>query len=148
MVSKNWINVILDAIKSFAASNYLKTFDNNITPAANAGQVDIASASTGDIIIQTVIIRSNGTTTGDFTSAEITGGTNLNPDRITFIPAALGTAANLDEESRQVSWEGEVKLKPTDKLVITMSGTGATAVDFDVTVEYKIVDSNVGGDLS
>ncbi len=147
-MSKNWINVILDAISSFATSNYLKTFDSQITPAANAGQVDIASVSTGDIIIQTVILRSNGTTTGDFTSAEITGGTNLNPDRVTFIPAVLGDASNLDLECRQVSWEGEIKLKSTDKLVINLSGSGATTVDFDITIEYKIVDSSVGGDLS
>ena len=111
-------------------------FTENITSAANAGDVTVATVADGTCLIKSVVLRSNGATTADLTSAGIFGGA---AKVITFLSAADAVKANLDADDEQVSWTGAVTLKDTKTIVISLVGTGATAVDFDVDIEYEAI---------
>src|SRR3972149_2342795 len=107
MTSLNWVNRLLDGKSSILFAGVGDSiFTKSVTSAANAGQVDLAEVSVNTVIINRIILRSEGITTGDFTSASITSGTSLDPLIIVHIPTVLGTFANLDAEAKQVSWEG------------------------------------------
>jgi hypothetical protein len=109
--------------------------------AANIGTpVTIATAAVGSIEIVSVLIRSRGSTTTDFTSLDISGGTSA---RVELIPDSRATQAALASEGMQVVTDAEQRcvLKSGETLVANLDGTGATYVDFDVYVSYRILDA-------
>ena len=105
-----------------------------ITAAANAGLTTIATITNQPCLIKSIVLLSNGATTGDLTSAAIEGGAT---QVVEFIIAAVAIQADLDAEDKQVSWIGAVKLGVGKTITIDLQGTGATPVDFTVAIEYE-----------
>ena len=80
------------------------------------------------------------------TSIAVTGGAS---GVITFINATDGVRANIAAADQQLSWQsngGIVTLAATKTIVITLVGTGATAVALTVSIEYTAQSS--GGYLA
>lgn len=120
----------------------------SVTSAANAGAVTLATVSTQPCMIESIVIHADAAQTTDLTSCPITGGAS---GVITFISAGIATQANLSATSEQVSWTGTgstgpVRLPVAATIVITLNGTGATAVDLTVTITHYASVS--GGTLS
>ena len=105
----------------------------SVTAAANATVTTIATVTTQPCLIKSVVLHSDGVTTTDLTSAAIKGGA---AQVVEFISAATAAKANIDVANEQVSWTGAVRLPATTTVAIDLQGTGATAVDFTVTIEY------------
>lgn len=114
-----------------------------ITSAANAGDVTVATISTQPCLIKSIVLRANAAITADLTSAAIYGGAGK---VVTFIDAASGARANIAATDKQVFWVGAVAFGTGKTIVITLTGTGATAVNFQVTIEYEAAED--GGYLS
>ena len=120
-----------------------QSFTKNNTSAANAGAVNVATVTTQAGKIKSVVVRANAAQTADLTSIKITCGTG---GVVTLIDAVLGIRANIAATDQQVSWEGSVTLPVAGTIVITLAGTGATAVNLQVDIEYQAVTS--GGYLA
>jgi len=108
-------------------------FTKSITSAANAGDVTIGTITAQPCFIKSIVVRSNGATTADLTSIGIYGGASK---VVTFIDTTTGTKANIDAADKQVAWTGAACFTATKTLVITLTGTGATAVNLTVCIEY------------
>ncbi|MDP2730417.1 MAG: hypothetical protein Q8O55_08035 [Dehalococcoidales bacterium] len=133
------LNAKTAAFKLLAGNQ--QTFTKQITSAANAGAVTVATITTQACKIKSIVVRSNGATTADLTSIAITGGASA---VVTFIDSTTGLRANIAAADQQVSWSGRATLAATKTIVITLAGTGATAVDLQVDIEYEaIVDAGV-----
>jgi hypothetical protein len=111
-------------------------FQKWIYSAANAGDVVLATVTDNDILVKSITLKSYSAQTVDLTSAGIFGGASK---RITFIPAASALNADLDAADKQIAWRGAVELGATKTIVMTLAGTGATAVDLYVYIEYEAI---------
>ena len=139
MNSKNWVNRLI--------SSSGKTFEKQITSAANAGQIDIGTVGGGSVIANVIIMSSNGSTTSDLNYASITSGPASTPTVSTHINGPSdGLKAYIDAQGKQVGWTGVTYLKAGDKIVMNLNGTGATAVDLDVVVRY--VATTISGEIA
>jgi hypothetical protein len=132
----------LDLIKA-KADLQCQIFTKQITSAANAGDVTVATITTQPCQIESVVVRSNGATTADLTSIAISGGAGK---VVVFLSAVEGIRANIAAADQQIFWEGAVTLAATKTIVITLAGTGATAVDLQVDTKYRPVVA--GGTLA
>jgi hypothetical protein len=124
-----------DAVNRVAGKPQI--FTKAITSAANAGDVTVATVTTQPCWIDGIIVHSDGATTADLTNIGIYGGASK---VITFINTTDGAKANIDAQDEQVTkgYEGGgVYLPATATIVITLTGTGATAVDLNVIVKYR-----------
>ncbi len=124
----------LDTLIGNTVVGKCQIFTKNITSAANANAVTVATVTTQPCFIESIVLRSNGATTADLTSAAITGGAS---GVVSFITDAQAPKANIDAADKQVSWSGAVTLAATKTIVITLTGTGETAVDLQVDVKYR-----------
>ena len=106
----------------------------SITAAANAGVTTVATITDQPCLIESIVLHSDGATTADLTSAAIEGGAS---SVIEFISAPDAIQANLDAADKQIGWAGAVRLAATKTITIDLQGTGATAVDFTVTIKYR-----------
>ena len=111
-------------------------FTKQITSAANAGDVTIATLTDGACLIKSIVLNSNGVTTADLTSAAIEGGA---AKVVEFISAVSAAKANIDVADEQVNFTGIIRLPATSTIVMDLQGTDATAVDLQVTIEYVAV---------
>jgi hypothetical protein len=112
-------------------------FTKNITAAANAGVTTVGTITDQSCFIKRVVLRANGVTTVDLTSAAIKGGAS---QAVEFISAATAVTASINADDEQVSYSGGgAVLKATKTIVVDLQGTGATAVDLDVIVEYEAI---------
>ena len=84
-------------------------------------------------MIKSIVLHSDSVTTADLTSAAIEGGA---ASIIEFISAVAAAKANIDVADEQVAFSGNIRLAATKTITIDLQGTGATAVDFTVTIEY------------
>uniref|UniRef100_A0A6M3IRL6 Uncharacterized protein n=1 Tax=viral metagenome TaxID=1070528 RepID=A0A6M3IRL6_9ZZZZ len=109
-------------------------FEKSITSAANASDVTVATITDQPCLIESVVIHADAGQTADMTSCGIFGGASK---VITFISAADAIQAALDAADKQVSWTGAVRLAATKTIVISLAGTGATAVDLTITIKYR-----------
>ncbi|MDD4985454.1 MAG: hypothetical protein PHV11_10310 [Candidatus Bipolaricaulis sp.] len=107
-----------------------------VTSAANAGDVLLATVTAQDCLIKKVNVRSNGATTANLTNIGIYAGAGK---VVTLIDNVTGVRANIAAADQQVgnSPLGGVVLAATKTIVITLTGTGAAAVDLTVTIEYE-----------
>lgn len=114
-----------------------QVFTKAITSAANAGDVTIATVTTQPVLIKSLTVHSDGATTADLTSIAISGGAGK---VIEFITSTEGVKANIDAQDKQVSWpdlgSGGIYLPTGSTIIATLAGTGATAVDLNVVIEY------------
>jgi len=106
----------------------------SVTAAANAGVTTVATITDQPVLIKSVVLHSDGATTSDLTSAAVKGGAS---QVVEFISAAAAVQASLDAADKQVAWTGSVRLAATKTIAIDLQGTGATATDFTVTIEYE-----------
>lgn len=116
-----------------------QNFTKQITSAANAGDVTVATVTTQPCMIKRLVLRSNGATTANLTTAAIYGGAGK---VITFIDQSTGSLANINAADKQVSWitqGGAVSFAATKTIIITLTGTGAAAVDLQVDIEYYAI---------
>ena len=111
-----------------------QVFVKSITSAANAGDVTVATVTTQPGIIESIIIHADTASQTDLTSAAITGGASK---VITFIDATDAAKSNIDTADKQVSWLGAVRLAATKTIIISLVGTGATAVDLTITITFR-----------
>ncbi len=118
-------------------------FQAPVVSAANAGAVTIATATDETILIKSVVVISNGATTADLTNITITAGSG---GVLSLIDSVSGVKANLDATDKSVAWTGALILKTGQTVKMTLTGTGATAVDFDVYFEY--IPTISGGTLA
>jgi hypothetical protein len=84
-------------------------------------------------------VKANDTQTTDLTYIIVSGGTSK---VVTFIDQVSGVRDNIAATDQQVAWTGAVTLDATDTVIMTLIGSGATAVNLQVTIEYVAV---VGG---
>ncbi|MDD5412550.1 MAG: hypothetical protein PHF31_14260, partial [Methylobacter sp.] len=105
----------------------------------------IATVTYQNCKINSVNVRANGATTADLTDIGVYGGAGK---VITFINTTTGVRANLDAADKQVGGapDSGIILNVGKTIVMTLTGTGATAVDFTVTIEYEALAD--GGYLS
>lgn len=113
-----------------------RAFTLNITSAANAGAVTVATITTQACKIKSIVVRSNGATTADLTNITITGGAGT---VVTFIDSVTGIRANIAAVDQEVAWVGAASLPATKTIIITLTGTGATAVNLQVDIEYEAI---------
>ena len=118
-------------------------FEKSITSAANVGDVTVATITTQPCLIESIVIHADAAQHADMTSCGIFGGTGK---VVTFIAAADALEADLDAADKQVAWQGAVRLAATKTIVISLVGTGATAVDLTITIKYRA--SVAGGYLA
>jgi hypothetical protein len=109
-------------------------FEKSITSPANAGDVTVATVTDKPCQIESVVIHANGAQTADLTSCGVFGGASK---VITFISATDAVQANLNAADKQVAWTGVVRLAATKTIVISLVGTGATAVNLTVVIKYR-----------
>jgi hypothetical protein len=108
-------------------------FTKNITAAANAGVTTVGTITTQPCLIKRIVLRANGVTTANLTSAAIEGGAS---QVVEFISAATAVTASINADDEQVAFSGAAVLDATKTITIDLQGTGAAAVDLDVIVEY------------
>jgi hypothetical protein len=133
----NWVAYATNSV--IAGNNQI--FQKAITSFSDAGAVTVATVTAQDCDIKDLSVRSNGATTANLTSIAVTGGAG---NVITFINATDGVRANIAAADQQVAWQsngGVVTLAATRTIVITLVGSGHTAVDLTVTIEYSACTS-------
>lgn len=105
----------------------------SVTSAANAGDVTLATVTTQPCVIDSIVVHADTASQTDLTNIGIYGGANK---VVTFIDTITGVKANIDAVDEQVAWSGTARFAATKTIVITLTGTGATAVDLTVTITY------------
>ncbi len=105
----------------------------SITAAANAGLTTIATITSQPCLIKSIVVHADTAQTGDMTTCAVEGGAS---QVIEFIGAGDAIQANLDAIDKQISWDGKVRLAATKTITINLQGTGATAVDLTISIEY------------
>jgi len=132
-----YLKGLMDAVGGTSGSRLAgkaQTFEKSITSAANAGDVTVATVTTQPCLIESIVVHADAAQTGDLTSAGMFGGAGK---VITFIPAADALQADLDAADKQIAWTGAVRLAAGKTIVISLDGTGATAVDLTVSIKYR-----------
>lgn len=136
------IDTVVDAIAVLVAAKVAgrtQIHTKQITSAANAGDVTVATATTQPVLIKSLTVRSNGATTSDLTSISVYAATSK---RVTLIDPVDGAQANLDATGKQVVFpvaSGPVYLAVGETIVMTLAGAGATPVDLQVVTECEAV---------
>lgn len=111
--------------------------EKQITAAANAGQVDVATVSTAGVWVEGLIVASGGATPAQFQNASITAGPNASPDVVRFFETTDLTQADLEVEGKQVGWLGPAFLDVNHRIVINLNGTGSNPVNFKALIKYR-----------
>jgi hypothetical protein len=114
----------------------LLLFTKNITSAANAGDVIVATVTLQACLIKSIVVKANAAQTADLTYIIIAGGASK---VVTFIDSVSGVIGNIAATDQQVAWIGAVTLDAADTIVITLAGSGATAVNLQITIEYEAI---------
>jgi len=105
----------------------------SVTAAANAGVTTVATVTTQPCLIKSAVIHADAGQTADMTSCALEGGGS---QVVEFIGSGSAIQASLSAADEQVSWTGAVRLAATRTITIDLQGTGATAVDLTVIIEY------------
>lgn len=111
-----------------------KILEVSVTIAADAAATTIATVTTQPCLIKSIVVHADAAQTANLTSLNVKGGAS---SVVTFIDDGTATYANLDAADKQVAWTGAVRLAATKTITIDPTGTGATALDLTVTIEYE-----------
>ncbi len=106
----------------------------SVTSAANAGDTTLATVASGNVVVKSITVRADAAQTGDMTNLAVKGGTSK---VVTFIPAAQALQADFDATGKQVAWIGAAELHSGETIVMEHTGSGATALNLTVTIEYE-----------
>lgn len=142
---KGVLNQIATVIINVAPTGMGRTavFEKVISSAANAGDITVATVGSQPCMVESVVIYATTAQTADMTSCGVFGGVSK---VVTFIDAATAVQASLNAADKQVSFHGARRLAVGKTIVISLEGTGATAVDLVVSTVYR--SSVSGGVLS
>lgn len=110
-----------------------KLLEVSITAAANATSTTVATVTTQPCLIKSLVIHADTTQTVDMTSCAVEGGVG---QVVEFIGVGDAIQANLSAADEQVYWTGAVRLAAGKLIYIDLQGTGATAVDLTIAIEY------------
>ena len=124
---------VLSAIKVMGRT---QVFQKAVTSAANVGDVVLATITTQGCVIDSIVVKAVTAAQVDLTSAAVAGGA---AKVVVFLSAADAAVANLDAIDEQVAWTGAVELAATKTIVMSLVGTGVTAVNLLVTITYHSV---------
>jgi len=105
----------------------------SITANADAGVTTVATITTQPCMIKSVTIHADAAQTADMTTCAVEGGTN---QVVEFIGTTDAIQANLDAADKQVGWTGAVRFAASEVITIDLQGTGATATDLTISIEY------------
>lgn len=105
----------------------------SVTAAANAGVTNVATVTTQAVLIKSCVIHADAAQTVDMTSCGLFGGAG---QVVELIAAAVAVQASLDAADKQVYANKTARLAATKTIDIDLQGTGATAVDLTVVIEY------------
>ncbi len=114
----------------------IRTFEKSITSAANAGNVLVGTITTQPVRILSIIVHADAAAQAALTSAGVYGGAAIATHTVTFLSAVQAAKTNIDAADEQVAWTGAVRLAAGKVIAIELLGTGATAVDLTVSIEY------------
>lgn len=113
----------------------IQVLEVSVTSAADAvADTVLATGTTQPCIVESVIIRADAAQTADLVSCPIKGCTG---EVVTLVNAGNATQANLDAQSKQISWTGSVYLNTGETLVMEHAGVGATALNLTVIIKYR-----------
>jgi hypothetical protein len=129
----------IDALAGAKIAGKTQIFTKQVTSAADATDVTVATVTTAPVLIKSLTVRANGATTANLTNIGVYGGTSK---VVTFINTTDGVKANIDATGEQVTFslgDGPVYLNTAETIVMTLTGTGAAAVDLQVIVELVAV---------
>lgn len=126
-------SIMLILSKLVTGAGLCQIVEKTITVNSDAGATTLATITDQPCIIESVVLRSNGTTTANYTNGPITGIAGV----VTFLNAAQTAKALIDADGEQVGWVGSVKLDATETIVMTLAGGGSTAIDFTITIKYR-----------
>lgn len=117
-----------------------QVFVKSITSAADAGDVTVATSHTG-VILKSITVRTATGTCVDLGNIGVYAGAGK---VLTLIDTTAGDVSNLNAVDKQVSWSGNVYLADTKTVIITLTndGSGSTAQDFSVVLEYISVSND------
>lgn len=135
----------LSALSSSSLAGKTQILQKTITSAANAGDVTVATVTDKECSVKGINVRANGVTTANLTNIGVYAGAGkVN----TLVDSVTGARANIDAADKQVGNAplGGVVLPAGSTVVITLTGTGAAAVNLTVTIEYTACED--GGYLS
>lgn len=111
-----------------------------VTCASDAAPVTLATATTKACIIKGITVHNVAGANADLTSLNVKGGAS---SAIVFIDDVTGLKANLNAADKQVWWTGIVRLPVAATITVDPTGTGATALDMVLTIEYY-AEENTG----
>lgn len=112
-----------------------QVFQKSVTSAANTnGLVTLATITTAACLIKSIVVKAVTAVQTDLTSAAVKGGAS---QVITFLSATDAAVINITSIDQQVSWTGAVELAATKTIVMDVEGTGATAINLLVTIEFE-----------
>ena len=129
----------VDALKVLAAikvAGRTQVFQKAVTSAANAGDVTLATVTTQAVVIDSIVVKAVTAAQADLTSAAVAGGASK---VVVFLSATDAAVANINAIDEQVAWTGAAELAATKTIVMTLAGTGATAVSLLVTITFHAV---------
>ncbi len=109
-------------------------FEVSVTAAANASDLTIGTAGSGNVVVTAIIVRADAAQTADLTNIAVLGMTS---NVFTFIAAADMVQADLDATGKQVAWEGKGSLISGETIIMDFTGTGGTALNLTVTIEFE-----------
>lgn len=115
-------------------------YAGSISVPANAGDVTVTTVLGtpygNPVKVNSIIIRSNGATTVDFTSIGVYAGV---AKAITLLTPAMGIRANLLTTGMLVEAVGPWILNAGETIIATLTGTGPTAVRMTMEMEFAAV---------
>ena len=86
-------------------------------------------------MIKSIVVHADAAQTADMTTCAIEGGVG---QVVEFIGTTDAVQANLSAADEQVSWTGAVRLAAGKIIYIDLQGSGATAVNLTVSIEYMV----------
>ena len=116
--------------------NQVKTRTVAVAADGSGGVVTLWTVTNSNCLIKGIVVKANTASQTDLTNIVVQGGAS---NVIDFIDATEGAVANLDAVDEQVAWTGLVELAATKTITMTLTGTGVTPVDLQVSVRYEAI---------
>lgn len=127
----NGVTGAVNAVNRLAGKTQI--VNKAVAIAANAANTVLLTATTAAVFIKSLTVYAVAAQTADLTNLIVTGAAG---DVVTFIDAVTGAQANLDAAGKQVAWTGACYLPAGATIDMDPTGTGATALNLIVSVEY------------
>jgi hypothetical protein len=131
-------------IGSSTPFNAPQVLTKHLTENNNAGNVAVATASIGPVIVDSIVLHSITALTPDANYVAVSGGAS---QIIKYIDPVLGRRYNLNGIDKEIIWAGASRLKVADTITATFNGTSGTDVNLQIVITYH-AETSAGGLLS